>query len=50
MNFLLDTHAVIWFITDDKQLPKNIKNVIENMIMSALLALLLCGKWALSTH
>ena len=30
MNLLLDTHAVIWFITEDDQLPINIKESIED--------------------
>ena len=30
MKYLLDTHAVIWFITDDKKLPGSIKRLIED--------------------
>ena len=30
MNLLLDTHVIIWFITDDKKLPPKIKTIIEN--------------------
>lgn len=30
MNLLLDTHAVIWFITEDDQLPKKAKDLIQN--------------------
>lgn len=30
MNVLLDTHAVIWFLTEDDQLPKNVKIFIQN--------------------
>jgi PIN domain nuclease of toxin-antitoxin system len=30
MIFLVDTHAIIWFITDDKKLPKVTKELIEN--------------------
>lgn len=30
MNLLLDTHAVIWFITEDDQLPIRIKELIED--------------------
>ncbi len=29
-NFLLDTHALIWFITDNSQLPADTKRLIEN--------------------
>jgi len=31
MNLLVDTHAVIWFITEDTKLPKEIRQVIESM-------------------
>jgi PIN domain nuclease of toxin-antitoxin system len=30
MNLLIDTHAVIWFITEDDQLPINVKELIED--------------------
>ena len=30
MNYLLDTHAVIWFITDNSVLPANSKISIQN--------------------
>ncbi|TNF45091.1 MAG: type II toxin-antitoxin system VapC family toxin [Bacteroidetes bacterium] len=30
MNLLIDTHAVIWFITEDSKLPLKIKKIIEN--------------------
>ncbi len=30
MNFLIDTHVLIWFITDHTNLPKQIKVNIEN--------------------
>ena len=29
MMFLLDTHALLWFLTDDPKMPKNVKSVIE---------------------
>jgi PIN domain nuclease of toxin-antitoxin system len=28
MKYLLDTHALIWFLDDDKQLPIDIKYII----------------------
>jgi len=31
MSYLLDTHAFLWFVTGDEQLPKKVKNKIENM-------------------
>lgn len=30
MNFLIDTHAVIWFITNDDNLPQKTKALIED--------------------
>jgi len=30
MNLLLDTHIVIWFITNNGKLSKKIKNIIED--------------------
>jgi PIN domain nuclease of toxin-antitoxin system len=30
MNFLVDTHVLIWFITDDIKLPIKTKQIIEN--------------------
>lgn len=30
MSVLLDTHAFIWFINSDTQLPEKVKNTIEN--------------------
>ncbi len=30
MDLLIDTHAVIWFITEDKKLPPKTRQLIEN--------------------
>lgn len=30
MNLLIDTHALIWFITDSDKLPQKTKAIIEN--------------------
>jgi len=30
MNLLIDTHALIWFITEDDQLPIKVKELIED--------------------
>lgn len=30
MNLLLDTHAVIWYITKDKRLPNTLKQLIDD--------------------
>ncbi|MBW6481003.1 MAG: type II toxin-antitoxin system VapC family toxin [Bacteroidales bacterium] len=31
MKLLIDTHAVIWFITEDKKLPEKTRRIIENI-------------------
>ncbi|WP_372947578.1 type II toxin-antitoxin system VapC family toxin [Mariniphaga sp.] len=31
MELLIDTHTVIWFITEDKKLPTNTKRIIEDV-------------------
>ena len=31
MNLLLDTHALIWFINEDRSLPDKSKNLIKNI-------------------
>lgn len=30
MNLLLDTHVFLWFISEDKQLPQNMRDVIRH--------------------
>ena len=30
MDYLLDTHTLIWFITDDSKLPRDIRTLIAN--------------------
>jgi len=30
MDLLIDTHAVLWFITEDAKLPKRTKQIIED--------------------
>jgi len=39
MNLLLDTHAVIWFITEDDQLPVEIKELIEDTTNTCLVSI-----------
>ena len=39
MNFLIDTHAVIWFITDNAKLPLKIKQIIEDKKNSCYVSL-----------
>ena len=30
MNYLLDTHTLIWCLSGDKRIPKNIQDIIDN--------------------
>ena len=30
MDYLVDTHAIIWFITNDPRLPEKIRKIIES--------------------
>ena len=39
MRLIIDTQAFIWFVENDKHLPKNIKNVIENPSNSILVSI-----------
>ncbi len=50
MNLLLDTHAIIWFITEDKLLPQKLKESIQDSRNICFVSMLLCGKWGLNTH
>ncbi len=38
MAFLLDTHAFLWFVSADKQLPASVKNKIEDINQSCFLS------------
>lgn len=39
MNLLLDTHAFIWFLNGDTQLPPSIKNLISDTSNRCLLSI-----------
>jgi len=30
MRYLLDTHAIIWYVEDSSELPKKITHIIDN--------------------
>ncbi|MDP1725856.1 MAG: type II toxin-antitoxin system VapC family toxin [Bacteroidota bacterium] len=38
MAFLLDTHAFLWFVSADKQLPASVKDKIEDINQSCFLS------------
>jgi len=38
MNYILDTHAFIWFINGDKQLPANLVKIIKDIENSCFLS------------
>jgi PIN domain nuclease of toxin-antitoxin system len=37
-GYLLDTHSLIWFLTDDPHLPKKVKSLIENLDNSCVVS------------
>ncbi|MCF0039321.1 type II toxin-antitoxin system VapC family toxin [Dyadobacter fanqingshengii] len=39
MNLLLDTHAVIWFITDDLRLPRRTRILLEDADNSCFISI-----------
>lgn len=39
MDLLLDTHAIIWFITNDSRLPVPTKKIIENQSNTCFVSL-----------
>ncbi|MEI8202375.1 MAG: type II toxin-antitoxin system VapC family toxin [Bacteroidota bacterium] len=39
MNILLDTHALIWFINGDKQLPDKAINLIKDLKISCFVSI-----------
>ena len=39
MNLLIDTHAIIWFITEDPKLPGNTKKLIESVNNTCFISL-----------
>jgi len=38
MAYLLDTHAFLWFVSGDKQLPESARNIIEDIHQSCFLS------------
>lgn len=38
MNYLLDTHTLIWFLNGDKNLSEKSKNIIENQENSTFIS------------
>jgi PIN domain nuclease of toxin-antitoxin system len=39
MNLLIDTHAVIWFITEDSDLPLKTKKIIESPVNNCFVSI-----------
>lgn len=46
MNLLLDTHAFLWFVGDDRQLTRRAKELIENPEHRKLVSIATC--WEIS--
>ncbi len=34
MDILLDTHTLIWFLNGDSNLPDNVRDSIENLLIN----------------
>ena len=49
MNLLIDTHAVIWFITEDEQLPPHIKELIEDTTNTCFVSIASLWEWVSNT-
>ncbi len=39
MKLLLDTHAFIWFVENDNNLPESVRNLIENIENETLISI-----------
>ena len=39
MDLLIDTHAVLWFITEDRRLPKKTKQIIEDVLNNCFVSI-----------
>lgn len=39
MPYLLDTHAFLWFVSGDKKLPKDIKELVKNVNESCFISI-----------
>ena len=39
MPYLLDTHAFLWFVSGDKKLPKEIKELVKNVNESCFISI-----------
>ena len=46
MNLIIDTHAVIWFITGDEQLPPHAKNLIKDPLNTCFVSI--ASLWEMS--
>lgn len=42
MTLLLDTHTLLWFLSDDPQLSQDAKNLIEDPIARKLVSVASC--------
>ena len=47
MNLLLDTHALLWFLNDDPQLPPTANAVIEDPANRKLVSVAICWEIAI---
>ncbi len=50
MNYLLDTHTIIWFMNGDKSLPSSVKSKIQNINNGCFLSIASIWEIAIKTN
>jgi PIN domain nuclease of toxin-antitoxin system len=45
MQYLLDTHSLLWFFEDDQQLPVKVRKELVMLTINVLSVLPACGKY-----
>lgn len=50
MKVLLDTHAFLWWITDDPQLPAQVRGIIANSDNNLFFSAASCWEIVIKTH
>lgn len=50
MNLLIDTHAVIWFITKNEKLPEKTRRIIESVENNCFISMASYWELAIKIH
>lgn len=48
MNYLLDTHIVVWWLMDSRKIAPKVREIIADKTNKILLVASHCGKWQLN--